>query len=296
MSEQILNQGSMYESIQGIQELNQVEGFDPRKYMRQLAGDGQGVKYYLDVVYRKLWFRLKYPNGKIVKKLIKLTDQVAIVEAKVYLDRNDPEESFIANALAQKYLTGDDQFGNKYVELAETAAVGRALADAGFGLQFADLEGETDPAIVDAGIEHFADAGTENVQDAGTFQEMKTGAVPDEEVQLPGQYDIRDYMDQNENQQYADTTAVNTAGSIPPAMQMAGGGSAGSVQKPVQSQTQNRPQNPLQSSQNPVRDRQAMVQGALSHIQREQPVEQIYKMLFQEMAVAVVISAGFFHG
>lgn len=169
MSEQILNQGSMYESIQGIQELNQVEGFDPRKYMRQLAGDGQGVKYYLDVVYRKLWFRLKYPNGKIVKKLIKLTDQVAIVEAKVYLDRNDPEESFIANALAQKYLTGDDQFGNKYVELAETAAVGRALADAGFGLQFADLEGETDPAIVDAGIEHFADAGTENVQDAGTF-------------------------------------------------------------------------------------------------------------------------------
>ena len=72
MSEQILNQGSMYESIQGIQELNQVEGFDPRKYMRQLAGDGQGVKYYLDVVYRKLWFRLKYPNGKIVKKLIKI--------------------------------------------------------------------------------------------------------------------------------------------------------------------------------------------------------------------------------
>ena len=32
MSEQILNQGSMYESIQGIQELNQVEGFDPVSY------------------------------------------------------------------------------------------------------------------------------------------------------------------------------------------------------------------------------------------------------------------------
>ena len=80
------------------------------------------------------------PQWKDCKEVNKLTDQVAIVEAKVYLDRNDPEESFIANALAQKYLTGDDQFGNKYVELAETAAVGRALADAGFGLQFADLE------------------------------------------------------------------------------------------------------------------------------------------------------------
>ena len=54
MSEQILNQGSMYESIQGIQELNQVEGFDPRKYMRQLAGDGQGVKYYLDTPMERL--------------------------------------------------------------------------------------------------------------------------------------------------------------------------------------------------------------------------------------------------
>ena len=31
MSEQILNQGSMYESIQGIQELNQVVCFDNRK-------------------------------------------------------------------------------------------------------------------------------------------------------------------------------------------------------------------------------------------------------------------------
>ncbi len=39
-----------------------------------------------------------------------------------------------------------------------------------------------------------------------------------------------------------------------------------------------------------------MVQGALSNIQREQPVEQIYKMLNQEMAVAVVISAGFYKG
>ena len=58
MSEQILNQGSMYESIQGIQELNQVEGFDPRKYMRQLAGLGGKVyrsgdyDYYINETVR----------------------------------------------------------------------------------------------------------------------------------------------------------------------------------------------------------------------------------------------------
>ena len=81
MSEMIMNQDCMYQNVKEIQELNRVEGFDPRKYMRQLAGDGQAAKYYLDVVYRKLWYRLKYPNGKIVKTLKKLTDQVAIVEA-----------------------------------------------------------------------------------------------------------------------------------------------------------------------------------------------------------------------
>ncbi|MFR0802741.1 MAG: hypothetical protein ACLSHX_17830 [Suilimivivens sp.] len=137
-----------------------------------------------------------------------------------------------------------------------------------FSLQI--WKGETDPAIVDAGIEHFADAGAENVQDAGTFQEMKTGAVPDEEVQLPGQYDIRDYMDQNENQRYARYNCSKYC-----RLHSAGNADGWRRQcrfstKPVQSQTQNRPQNPLQSSQNPVRDRQAMVQGALSNIQREQ--------------------------
>lgn len=67
-----------------------------------------------------------------------------------YLHRNDPEENFIANALAQKYRTEDGQFGNKFVELAETAAVGRALSDAGFGLQFADKEEDIDPEVTEA--------------------------------------------------------------------------------------------------------------------------------------------------
>lgn len=118
--------------------------------MRTLTGDDGTTKQYLDVVYRKLWFRLKNPDGKIVKKILKLTDQTAIVEARVYLRKDDAEESYIASALAQKYFERESQFGPKYVELAETAAVGRALADAGYGLQFADLEGEIDPNVVDA--------------------------------------------------------------------------------------------------------------------------------------------------
>lgn len=148
MNEAALPNNNMYDQVPEINQLNRVEGFDPRNFMRLIEGD----TYYLDVVFRKLWFRLKYPQGKIVKKILKLTESVAIVEARVYLDRNDPEDNYISNALAQRYLTDNDKFGNKYVELAETAAVGRALSDAGFGLQFADREKDYDPEVTEAPI------------------------------------------------------------------------------------------------------------------------------------------------
>lgn len=302
MSEMTMNQDCMYQNVKEIQELNRVEGFDPRKYMRQLAVDGQAAKYYLDVVYRKLWFRLKYPNGKIVKTLKKLTDQVAIVEAKVYLDRNDPEESFISNALAQKYMTADDQFGNKYVELAETAAVGRALADAGFGLQFADLEGEADPNIVDAGLEHMSGAATEESLPDGTYMEEAGETYTATEEQIPGQYDINTYIDSEAPQQ---APAGNMAGaemnhmpqamqnSVPPTTQ----NNMQPAMQPPQSGTGSSPaqnRQPMQPAQAPTQGNQPSIQDTLSRIQRNLPVEQIYKMLNRDMAAALVISAGYY--
>ena len=310
MSEMTMNQDCMYQNVKEIQELNRVEGFDPRKYMRQLAGDGQAAKYYLDVVYRKLWFRLKYPNGKIVKTLKKLTDQVAIVEAKVYLDRNDPEESFISNALAQKYMTTDDQFGNKYVELAETAAVGRALADAGFGLQFADLEGEADPNIVDAGLEHMSGSATEENLPDGTYMEEAGETYTATEEQIPGQYDINTYIDSEAPQQApAGNMADGEINHMPPAMQ---NNVPQAMQNSVPPTTQNNMPPAMQPSQTgtgsrPVQNRQTMppaqaptqgnqpsIQDTLSRIQRNLPVEQIYKMLNRDMAAALVISAGYY--
>mgnify|MGYP000133516428 CR=1 FL=1 len=155
----------MYDRVDEVRNLNRIEGFDPRQYMRNLTGSDGTVKQYLDVVYRKLWFRLKNPDGKIVKKLLKLTEQTAIVEARVYLNKTDPEDSYIASAFAQKFVSQDEQFGAKFLELAETAAVGRALADAGYGLQFADLEGEQDPNVVDAPLEQNRGEGSSYISD-----------------------------------------------------------------------------------------------------------------------------------
>lgn len=141
----------LFKRSEAVANLNQVEGFNPMELLRIIPDEGKGNQAYLDVKYRKLWFRLCHPNGKIVKKVMALKDNMAIVEARVYLDKNDSEDSYIASALAQKFYTDDPKFGNKFLELAETAATGRALADAGFGIQFVEGE-ENDPNQVDAGI------------------------------------------------------------------------------------------------------------------------------------------------
>lgn len=139
-----------------VDELNRVEGFDPKQFLRKITEQNEAgtvtEKSYLDVVYRKLWFRLKHPEGAIKKIIREINDQFAIVEARVYLDRNDNADSYIANAIVKRYFSAEDKFGDKYLELAETAATGRALADAGFGIQFADSSENPEPGVVDAPI------------------------------------------------------------------------------------------------------------------------------------------------
>ena len=147
---------TLYNNFEAVKELNRVDGFDPTKVMRRIVEpmeDGtSSERCYLDVAYRKLWFRLKYPQGAIKKFVREITDQFAIVEAKVYLDRSDPSDNYIANAIVKRYFNPEDKLGDKYLELAETAAVGRALADAGFGIQFADSSESMDPNVVDTPV------------------------------------------------------------------------------------------------------------------------------------------------
>ena len=119
---------TMYESVPVVSELNKVQGFDPLKFLRRTT---KGEKV-LDLKYKKLWFRLKYPNGRIKLSSLKITDQLAIIEARVYFDKNDaqPRSSFIAQREAKATL------GGLYIESAQHAAIDQALSDAGFGVQF----------------------------------------------------------------------------------------------------------------------------------------------------------------
>ena len=152
-----------------INNLNKVEGFDPSIFLRKLSSDTGEEQLYLDVKYRKLWFRLKYPNGKITKNVVKLEPEYAVIECKVYLDRNDPEDAYVSCAMAQRWKKDDDIYGLRYVETAETAAAGRALADAGFGIQFAEPGEEHDANPVDSPV---------------TISVIDSWEIPDEETAL----------------------------------------------------------------------------------------------------------------
>ena len=136
---------TMYETIPVVSELNKVHGFDPLKFLRKTK---QGEKK-LDLKYKKLWFRLKYPAGRIKLSALKITDQLAIIEARVYFDKNDaqPKSSFIAQRDAKTTP------GGLYIESAQHAAIDQALSDAGFGVQFTESTPLSDTASTAEAVE-----------------------------------------------------------------------------------------------------------------------------------------------
>ena len=142
----------LYQKNQAVAALNRVEGFEPLEFARTIKQEDQEDQLYLDVKYRKLWFRLANPLGRISSHIVWFNENVALAEAKIYLNYTDAPENYIANAFSMKFRSEDPKFGDKFLEMAETAAVGRALSDAGYGVQFADVGESNDPAQVDAGI------------------------------------------------------------------------------------------------------------------------------------------------
>ena len=127
---------TMYESIPAVAELNKVPGFDPFKLLRRIISPENGEEMMqLDLRYKKLWFRLANPKGRIRLNALRITEQMAIYEAQVFLERTDenPIGSFTSSC------TKEEAPGGQYIQAAQHAAMDEALSDAGFGIQFADV-------------------------------------------------------------------------------------------------------------------------------------------------------------
>ncbi len=162
MNENIEN-GMLYDISEAVRTLNKVEGFEPKDYLRKEVTE-DGISFYLDTKYRLLWFRMKYPEGKLVKIPKALNKEYATFEVRVYTDKNDAEDNFLANGFASRHKDdGNEKFGLNFVESAETAALGRALKDAGFGTQFCDIALPNDQTVVDAGVHISFDLGNDGI-------------------------------------------------------------------------------------------------------------------------------------
>ena len=115
--------------------INKVEGFDPAPFAVDYTDLENGeVRKRLPVMIQMAWFRMVYPEGRIAVAVSPGKD-CFVATAKVYPSYKDGADCYLAEATASRgYLAEKPSVSPR--EWAQTAAVGIALRNAGFGLQF----------------------------------------------------------------------------------------------------------------------------------------------------------------
>ena len=161
-------ESTLFNDVPVVSELNRVAGFDPLKFLKKTVNG-----YELELRYKKLWFRLKYPAGRTRLTPLRITDQLAIIEAKVFFDKDDadPASSYIAT------MTQENAPAGLYIQAAEHDALDMALTNAGFGIQFvpAPKTATSTPSVNAEVVSHAAQV--ESVAD--TAPEMMAAPVAD---------------------------------------------------------------------------------------------------------------------
>lgn len=133
-----------------ILEINAVEGFDPTSLTVKIQDENGEEREHLLVKDRVSWFMLKHPKGTIETAPYPVTNMgnMVVEIAKVF----DGEGHLLATGTGSAIYHENDSFGKSPFECAETKAIGRALANAGFGTQQGadfDLPPKT---VIDMGV------------------------------------------------------------------------------------------------------------------------------------------------
>ena len=128
-----MNKSTILSTVPAANELHKVPGFDPMKYLRRAVNDKGEPVMQLELRYQRLWFRLACPKGRMLLNPLRITDQLAIFEAKVFFHQEDttPASSFTSNKTVQET--------HGYIQAAQNEALKVALDNAGFGIQLCDI-------------------------------------------------------------------------------------------------------------------------------------------------------------
>lgn len=159
-----------------IETINQVNGFDPAPFAVDYTDLGTGeVRKRLPVMIQIAWFRLKYPEGRIAVQVSPAKD-CFVATARVYPSYKDPADCYLAEATASRGLC-EDKPSVSPREWAQTAAVGIALRNAGFGLQFSMAGEDFEPLAVD----ELGVTGKETPEKKPAAPALSTDEAPQEE-------------------------------------------------------------------------------------------------------------------
>lgn len=136
-----MNDNAIIRTVPAAGSLHQVPGFDPLKHLKRGANDKGEPVMKLDLPYKRLWFRLAYPNGRLLLNPLRITDQMAIFEAQVFFQREDttPASSFTSTKTVQE--------DRRYIRSAQDEALSIALDNAGFGIQLCDVAPNSGDAV-----------------------------------------------------------------------------------------------------------------------------------------------------
>ena len=225
------------QAIPAVQQLRRVQGFDPLRFLKRNANGG----IELEPRYQRLWFRLACPDGKMLLNRLRVTDQIAVYEAQVFLSREDNQPIANFTAAVEKAQAP----AGRYVQAAQDAALKTALDNAGFGIQLCEINPS---AAVDAQADGKQEVATGAVNRQETAPAANRATAPQREtsvgenhpvqaVPTPQEVQPQETKTPSVNQQKVPTTqqaeSVSDAMSL---LQALSGGTAASEPDPVMPQ------------------------------------------------------------
>ena len=135
MSTSTANEKAKATALAAIATIHKIDGFDPTALaVEYIDLNTKEKRQRLPVMAQIAWFRLEYPEGRI-SVTARLTKDYYVGHARIYRNYMDPPDCFLAEATASRKYDPEKPTVSPR-EWAQTAALGIALRNAGFGLQF----------------------------------------------------------------------------------------------------------------------------------------------------------------